>query len=160
MCRPPNLPDQAVHNLLRYSGRLSPPHTNLDVRTQVYNRGEAINMGSVCARLVNGQHRHSVRPACATRRCLAPPALVPPPTRATVGGDRRSQPLHPFASWQLRDVAVTDAAGYILMADGKRAPIVHQHDRCHDWFEPWRQRKFVNNRTLDALPAGWGWPRK
>ena len=44
----------------------------------------------------------------------------------------------------LTDVVVTDRAGYVLNADGQRAPVVHQWDRCFKWIYPWVQRTFAS----------------
>ena len=42
----------------------------------------------------------------------------------------------------LRDIIQTDSAGFVLNADGQRAPVVHQWDRCFKWIHPWVMRAF------------------
>eukprot|EP01059_Diplonema_ambulator_P023202 TRINITY_DN3860_c0_g1_i3.p1 TRINITY_DN3860_c0_g1~~TRINITY_DN3860_c0_g1_i3.p1 ORF type:complete len:430 (+),score=108.31 TRINITY_DN3860_c0_g1_i3:392-1681(+) len=47
-----------------------------------------------------------------------------------------------------------DKDGFILMADGKRAPIVHQWDRCGNWMELWLRR---HTAAIGDLPMSKRW---
>eukprot|EP01063_Lacrimia_lanifica_P039210 TRINITY_DN855_c0_g2_i1.p1 TRINITY_DN855_c0_g2~~TRINITY_DN855_c0_g2_i1.p1 ORF type:complete len:626 (+),score=163.97 TRINITY_DN855_c0_g2_i1:51-1928(+) len=51
----------------------------------------------------------------------------------------------------LRDRLSFDAENYVLDAYGRRAPVIHQWDRCSPWLEAWL-RKWLAKR--DELPAG------
>lgn len=43
----------------------------------------------------------------------------------------------------MKEFVATDSAGYVLNADGQRAPVVHQYDRCHKWISDWVYRTFA-----------------